>query len=152
MISKKTNVCPCGRNAYGYKECAGCRGKRYAENSKKRKDERGGESGIDDLDEYYNFHIGNIIKTKACCAECGVRLPQIPDRKNVCHLLAKSLFPSVRSLTQNCVYLCWDCHTKFDSNFDKAKTMKIWKSVAQTVKSFLHIVKERHKALQHYED
>lgn len=152
MIDKKFHICECGRNAYSFKRCGICRGKKYAENALKRKSERGGESGIDDLDNYFNFHIGNIIKTKACCAECGVRLPQIPDRKNVCHVLPKTTFVSIRSVHENCIYLCWQHHSEFDSTYEKAKKMKVWATAVSIFKTLKPLIKERHKILQHYED
>lgn len=151
MLNKKAHICDCGRKSYGFRKCQVCRSKKYADNAIKRKSEKGGESGIDEIDDYFNYHIGVIIKNKVCCAECGVRLPQIPDRKNVCHLLPKSIFPSVRAIKENCIYLCWQHHADFDSTYEKAQKMKIWDYVKQKVSEFRHLVKERHKILTHFE-
>ena len=104
---------------------------------------------MNDLDKYFNNHIEFMKKNNSRCAECN-EVIYTPSRWNVCHLLPKGIFKSVRSLNENVIYLCRLHHATFDQSYDSAKKMKIWNEAVLKVQSFLHIVKEKHKSLENY--
>lgn len=115
-----------------------------------RKNRKAFKESLNDLDEYFDYHIKEIIRVKAKCAECGIEIKE-PTRWNVCHILPKSIFGSVRSLKENAIYLCREDHATFDSNYDNARKMKIWRDVVAAYNNFKHLVKERHKILYFFE-
>lgn len=68
------------------------------------------------------------------CSECGGVTGKNDDkfyRHSIAHILPKrpSMFPSIATNNLNWVELCFwgnSCHSKFDSSFEKAATMRIW--------------------------
>lgn len=150
MINKKIHICDCGRKSYGFRKCEQCRKKAYILNQINRKNKRADKESMGDLDNYYRHHIQTIHDTNAKCAECG-KLITNPTKWNVCHLLPKEHFPSVRSLIYNAIYLCRDHHTQFDSTYENAQCMNIWDLVKKKVQGFISLVKEKHKILHYYQ-
>lgn len=151
-ISIKEHICECGRKSKGYKQCGVCRQKKYAEKSANRRNEKSEKEDNTDLVDYFKYHIDFIKKNECRCMECGVSLKSSADEWNVCHVLPKSIFKSVRSIKENCIYLCREHHGKFDSNFVNAKKMKVWNHAKKIALSILHLVKEKHKILEQYKD
>ncbi len=151
-ISIKEHICECGRKSKGYKQCGICRQKKYAEKSANRKNEKAEKEDNSDLVEYFKYHIDFIKKNDCRCMECNVPLKNGADTWNVCHILPKSIFKSVRSIKENCIYLCRNCHQNLDSSFTNAKKMKVWNYVKKTALSLLHLVKEKHKILEQFKD
>jgi 5-methylcytosine-specific restriction endonuclease McrA len=154
MIEKKHYICDCGAKSFGFKNCISCRSKKYAENSKKRNAisiSDNVQEDKSDLDSYFDEHIKAIEKYSSCCENCHKKISK-PTRWNVAHILPKSIFKSVRSLSLNSIYLCRDCHGQFDSSFTNAQKMKVWITAKKRVGQFIHIVKEKHKILEQYKN
>lgn len=149
-IKIKEHICHCGRKSKVYKECPQCRSKKYAQKSADRKNKLADKEDKSDISEYYNYHIENIKKTNAKCEECGVILFK-PDTWNVCHIIPKGVFNSVRSVKENCIYLCRQHHAEFDMTFESAKKMKVWATAINRFKQFAHLVKETHKYLNNFQ-
>lgn len=146
---KKEHICSCGRKSMGFKQCVSCRQKKYQQNTQDRKNKQAEKDDNSDLDSYFEFHIDFIKKNECSCMECGVKLSN-PDRWNVCHILPKKIFKSVRSLLENSIYLCRTHHQEFDNTWERASKMKVWAIAVQKVKSFIFVVKEKHKILNHF--
>lgn len=97
--------------------------------------------------EFYHKHVLNIKETKACCAECGVRLKG--DVSEVAHILNKSNYKSVSTDDDNVIYLCsWqspnNCHSKFDnSSLDIFRDMLIYSRVCDMFSKLKERVKEK---------
>jgi hypothetical protein len=151
VINKKINTCDCGRPAYGFKQCNVCRRKKYITNQNNKKNKRAEKESMEDLDNYYRHHIQTIHDNKAKCAECGTQIIN-PTKWNVCHILPKEHFPSVRSLIYNAIYLCRDHHAQFDSTYENAQSMKIWVEVKRKAQEFIPLVKEKHKILHYFQE
>lgn len=149
MIKKKLHICECGRNSYGYKRCQSCRSKEYQKRIKHRKQETSKVLG-DNLAEYYTHHINKIQSGLYHCEECDTPIYKKTTSTNVAHILPKSVFISVRSLLENYLYLCGDCHSKYDSSYENAAKMKVWAIALNRLKAFLHLVREKRKELQYF--
>lgn len=73
------------------------------------------------LAEFFAFH-GEVLLKGITCEECNEMIIN-PGTKNVAHILPKSKFPSVLGVLLNHLYLCWQCHSDFDSSWAKANVM-----------------------------
>lgn len=74
---------------------------------------------------------------------CGNKTNKDSDKYytwSVCHIVPKSLVPSVAYHVQNWVELCWQHHYEFDSNFDTAKEMGIFKEAKRKFNQFKHLI------------
>lgn len=148
----KEHICECGRKSKGYKQCAVCRQKKYAEKTANKKNEKAEQEDNSDLVEYFKYHIDFIKKNECRCMECNATLKNVVSAWNIAHILPKSNFKSVRSVKENCIYLCRNCHGQFDSSFTNAKKMKVWNHAKKIALSLLHLVKEKHKILEQYKN
>jgi hypothetical protein len=103
--------------------------------------------------ELENWFLERRKEMCTYCAECGKHTFKNNDKQykwSICHLLPKSIFESVATHKDNCIFLCWLHHQELDSSWDNAKKMFIWDEVKYKVQSFLHLVTEKHKILEHF--
>jgi len=88
------------------------------------------------------------------CAECGGKTGKDDDkfyRHSICHLLPKreTMFPSIAINNLNWIELCFwgnSCHSKFDSSFERAATMRIWPFVMKQVNVLYPMLTNEEKA------
>lgn len=77
------------------------------------------------------------------CLECGRGTQRSNDKFfhwQICHIVPKSLVPSVATHKHNWVELCWLHHQTFDSSFDKAASMMCFGEVKQKFQLFKHLI------------
>jgi len=79
------------------------------------------------------------------CSENGCNEPTNKKddryyRWSVCHLVPKSLCPSVATNFYNWIELCWGHHSEFDSTFDKAASMKCFVEAKRKFGLFQHLI------------
>lgn len=105
----------------------------------------------DELDRWFDARIAEA--KKICkCENCGKDvMNQLNStetwvsRSSIAHIFPKRKmggFHSVSCHELNWVLLCLDCHTKFDSNYMTAMTMRIWGLVCLKAKIFSHLITE----------
>lgn len=78
-----------------------------------------------------------------CCTECGRCTQKANDKFfhwQICHIVPKSLVPSVATNEYNWVELCWLHHQEFDSTFEKASKMMCFGEVKQKFQLFKHLI------------
>lgn len=75
-----------------------------------------------DYPEFYQKHI-EIAKSKEC-EECKKRLQG--NSTEICHILGKSDNPEIATEDLNIIYLCWECHTKFDHSRSSRRKMEVF--------------------------
>lgn len=98
-----------------------------------------------ELDPFFEYQINRIISKGLYCEnECGTKLQGL--RTEVAHILPKREnggHPEVRSNLDNALYMCVDCHTKFDNNqldVEKIKTFPVWKKAVERYQKFKHLI------------
>lgn len=95
-----------------------------------------------DYKEFYDKHINIIRSTKSVCLECGKRLKGRYDE--VAHVLPKSKFKSIAKRDDNIIYLCRDCHGKYDNESNESiNKMNIFPIVSNMARFLLDIVQEK---------
>jgi len=65
--------------------------------------------------------------SKHACQSCGVKLPKEPLTLFFHHLLPKSIYPQFRHEPSNIAILCFECHSKCETNIDFAPKIKMIK-------------------------
>jgi hypothetical protein len=131
------------------KEKKPLRGKslKLIEKEKKELEEKG-DIGLDKWFEERRKEMSGV------CANCGSKTGKHDDkfyRHSVAHILAKrkNMFPSVALNSLNWVELCFwgnSCHSKFDSSFEKAATMRIWPYVIKQINILYPLLTPEEKA------
>ena len=147
----------CGRDDqpwFSKKRCKSCAQKSY--NQPKRapikrtyvKKERDRE-----LDNYFIFHIAKCNKSE----ESGEYISA--TKANICHLLPKRKYKSVKSDFRNFVYLTLEQHSRFDYLLDTLQFDKLesefpnaWPIVCRRVRKILPSVTEQGKLKQKFEE
>jgi hypothetical protein len=64
------------------------------------------------------------------CLNCNKSSPKHNEKYwkwGLAHLLPKSIFNSIKTNKDNWLELCLDCHQKYDSNWDTAQKMDVFK-------------------------
>lgn len=77
------------------------------------------------------------------CCECGKTTSRGSDKYftwSICHIVPKSLVPSVATHEHNWIELCQQHHQEFDSTFDKAEKMMCFGEVKQKFQLFKHLI------------
>lgn len=77
------------------------------------------------------------------CTECsGSTFKNNPEKYkwSIAHICPKGLVPSVATHYHNWIELCWQCHSDFDSTFDKAKNMKCFHEAKTKFQHFKHLI------------
>ena len=75
-----------------------------------------------DYPEFYQKHIE--IASKLRCEECNSKLTG--NVTEICHILGKAENPELATEDQNIVYLCWECHNKFDHSRGSRRKMEVF--------------------------
>lgn len=83
-----------------------------------------------DYPEFYQKHIE--IARKKCCEECGGRLEG--NANNIAHVIQKSTNPETATDDNNILYLCQNCHTRYDRNLRVRQEMQVMKLAIQRFK------------------
>ena len=77
------------------------------------------------------------------CAECGAGTNVKDDkyyRWSVCHIVPKSLVPSVATYEHNWIELCQHHHQEFDNTFDRAAAMKCFQEAKMKFRLFQKLI------------
>lgn len=98
---------------------------------KTRRTQKARQEQRKDYPEFYQKMIE--ISKKKNCEECGKKLQG--NSTEIVHILAKrdSMSPEVATNPLNIIFLCGDCHTKYDKNLSARSTMEkaMEKSISQ---------------------
>jgi len=84
------------------------------------------------------------------CQNCKKKIPN-PSKVNIAHILPKGIFKSVSTVLNNSLYLCGDCHNKFDSSWSNARQMFCWALALKRYSLFKNEVTEKHIILTYFE-
>ena len=108
-------------------------------------------------DIYFSYHIPKCLKSE----EAGTPIHEA-TKANICHILPKSTHPSVQANLDNCVYLTFSEHERFDQllfrhEFDKImeEFPNSWKIILKRFGSISQLCTEKTKlfyAIQKYVD
>jgi hypothetical protein len=77
------------------------------------------------------------------CIECGLGTNVKDDkyyRWSVCHIVPKSLVPSVATYEHNWIELCQHHHQEFDNTFDRAAAMKCFREAKMKFRLFQKLI------------
>lgn len=120
-----------------------------ASENKQAKDE--GES---DLNKWFKAREKDIIDSGSVCWETGEHIPIAYHRHSTGHIFPKSIFPSVATHPLNFVVLSASngSHFKFDVGVSEAKKMKVFPEAAERYLQFKHLITEKHKYLNEFDD
>jgi hypothetical protein len=117
--------------------------------SDKRREELRNEDPDKALDTWYDEQRKIALSGDRKCACCGADITNDLlsekiwiNRRNICHLLPKGKYDSVKTHPLNRIFLCWDHHTYIDGSWFKARKVNIWPEVVRTVRQFIHLVTE----------
>lgn len=102
------------------------------------------------LDGYFSYHI-EILNKRPYSEES--RHPIVsPASVNVCHIFPKRIYKSIQCNLDNCVYLTWGEHTRFDKLLDELDFELLeeefpvaWEKVVERVKKLLPLILEKKK-------
>ena len=75
-----------------------------------------------DYPEFYQKHIE--IASKLRCENCNIK--HIVNVTEICHILGKAENPELATNDDNIVYLCWECHNKFDHSRSSRRKMNVF--------------------------
>lgn len=75
-----------------------------------------------DYPAFYQKHI-ELAQGKNC-EECGKKLQG--NSTEIVHILSKEKNPEIATNDDNIIYLCWECHTKFDHSRTSRHQMKVF--------------------------
>jgi len=100
----------------------------------------------DELEQYYFLHnqLGWVR-----CENCNQSVKAA--RVSNAHILPKGIFKSVSTNIHNHMYLCFSCHSQFDSNWEIAYSMFVFKKAKERYEKFKQYVTETsHPVLQYF--
>ena len=91
------------------------------------------------------WYLLRRYQMKGFCSEPGCNKSTNPKsdeyyRWSVCHLVPKSLCPSVATHPDNWIELCWQHHSEFDATFDKAAAMKCFEEAKRKFNLFKDLI------------
>lgn len=89
------------------------------------------------------FYTEKRRKMTGKCIECGAKTNVEDDkyyRWSICHIVPKSLVPSVATNLENWIELCQNCHEEFDNTFEKAANMKCFEEAKRKFELFKHLI------------
>lgn len=122
--------------------------KRAAENKQAK------DIGESELDKWFKEREKDIVDMGSRCMETGEVIPKAYYRHCTAHLMPKARFPSVSTHPLNFVVLSASngSHFKFDVGVSEAKKMKVFPEAAERYLQFKHLIIEKHKYLNEFED
>jgi 5-methylcytosine-specific restriction endonuclease McrA len=83
-----------------------------------------------DYPEFYQRHIEIAVKKK--CENCNTKLTG--SSTEICHILGKAENPEIATEDQNILYLCWECHNKFDKSGTSRQGMSVYSTAQDRLK------------------
>lgn len=88
------------------------------------------------------WFLDRRVEMTNVCIECGSSTRKAHDDFfwRICHIVPKSLVPSVALNENNWVELCWLHHQEFDNTFDKAAAMQCFPEIKQKFQLFKHLI------------
>jgi hypothetical protein len=98
--------------------------------------------------KYFKYHIERCQRSE----ESGLPIIE-PTRANICHIFPKRRYKSVQAEFDNCVYLTFTEHQRFDQLLDKVDfatledEFECWDLVVARVEKIMHKVKEDGKLI-----
>lgn len=146
MIKRKLKKCKsCGadRHIFSKGVCKFCWAKSY--NPPQKKEVKSSNKTQFSITQFFDYHIKNCKQ----CEECNSKIYNA-DIRNIAHILPKRIFTSVKTNHWNFIHLCWQCHSDFDSSWDKAKKMKCWGIAMERFNKIKHLVTENNKILDYF--
>lgn len=96
--------------------------------SDSREKQKAKQQAVKNQDQWFKYQLSIAGKT---CENCNSEIKGFPEgmteKTKICHILpkAKDKFPSVATHLDNHWTGCWQCHTDFDSSWEKAATMPV---------------------------
>lgn len=99
-------------------------------------------TGENELDLWYLARKYEMVDrcTEPGCTKRTNKFSEKYYRWSVCHIVPKSLVPSVATHFYNFVELCQDHHNEYDSTFDKAKNLKCFPEIKRRFGLFQHLI------------
>lgn len=98
------------------------------------------DGGKSELQQWYDDRRKEMV---GCCIECGRGTNKNNDKYftwSICHIVPKSLVPSVATYEYNWVELCQLHHQEFDNTFGKAAAMMCFGEVKEKFQLFKHLI------------
>lgn len=102
---------------------------------------------LDTFFEYQSTKAMTVGNSK--CQNCGVSIMNDlcsneiwVQRRVLAHIIPKSKFISVSDHIFNCLFMCWQCHSYYDSSWSKAVNMPIFKLAIERYNQFKDLVTE----------
>lgn len=155
----KNKKCRCGcdkwptLSCFGYnynclppdlKEKAGTKKKVQIKNKNKRvalsNKVRAAQRQVDGVDRelWYNAQRKKMIGVcqEESCNQTTNKDHDVYFRWSICHIVPKSLVPSVSTHPDNWMELCWQHHSEFDATFEKASNMKCFAEAKRKFQTF----------------
>lgn len=117
------------------------RNKRVALASKVRKAQRETD-GTEERELWFLFQRQKMtgVCQEGGCKESTNKNNDVYFRWSICHIVPKSLVPSVSTHPHNCIELCWQHHSEFDATFDKASKMQCFAETKRRFELFKHLI------------
>ena len=89
------------------------------------------------------WYLDRRSEMEGICIECGASTNVRDDkyyRWSVCHIVPKSLVPSVATYEHNWIELCQQHHQEFDNTFERAEKMKCFGEAKMKFKLFQKLI------------
>lgn len=140
--------------------CSTCYWKHRAKVKSEAKKLRGNDKGGTDEIGLKDWFTRMINKAPACCEECGQKLSStvkfIPTAI-VAHIWPKREtygYPSVKTVDDNAMYYCIDCHTNFDNKgHEFVKIMRSFPEIQRRATIVYHLMTpdEQRRAIKNFD-
>ena len=160
-------ICEKEQYIFSHHRCEACAKKQDREKKEKEKQESGEKPEVKirttikrnskptnkALKTFFETHIEALAKFRVS-EESGEAIPY-PSNVNICHLLDKSRHKSVATHMDNCIYLTWEEHTRFDEllfahEFEKVEKEfpNSWELIKSRLRIIIPLCTEKTKYLQ----
>lgn len=103
----------------------------------------------EELDKWFDMQRNLAISSGGKCQNCGCSIMNDLQsqetwiwRRVLCHVIAKSKYPSISTHPLNCIFMCWSDHASYDSTWSKARQMDIWGLAIKKAKKIVPLIKE----------
>lgn len=85
--------------------------------------------------KFFMKHVKKIQSNQIKCLECSRALTN--GVANVCHIVSKTHYPEVEFKNDNIIYLCWECHSRFDGDISKREEFKSFGTILNKFEKLL---------------
>ena len=146
----KTSKCKlCDRNAFSKGYCQQHSPKKPIKSAREKTTEKKIET-TEIREVYFDYHLQKCTQSE----HSGISINN-PTRSNICHILPKSTHPSVQDLIENCVYLTFSEHERFDKllfslEFDKLEKEfgNTWDKILIRLNNFVNLCTDNTRLLR----